>query len=159
MRARSSGWIVAAGLALAGCKEDETVWVRFNGDDAMQVAVTVEPPGPPAIADLHSTTGSIVIGTATLDPGSGPPGTDHTLTLLVSDEYEDYVGRASVVVDAGPRGREEIELVQDSADHGLWWRVLTSVGGEGETRTDTFGFRLWSEEEAAITDTDAQEGS
>lgn len=133
---------IAAG-ALAGCPGDEEEWSRFNAaTDVLEVQVGAEI-GDPTTIELHSTTGSNVVGEATITPGSGPVGTDHELTVMVAPGYEDAVERVSVQTDAGDRGIEVHELVQDSAEHGLWWRILTSVGETDETRTDTLEIQLW----------------
>lgn len=136
---------LAALVLLAGCDETaEENWARFNSDDQVEVAVTAGTSlGDPVSVDLTSTTGSVLLGTASVNPGSGPVGTDHTVTVQIDDEWEDTVGRASVQTDAGDRGVEEHELQRDSADHGLWIRDLTSVGTEGEERTDVFTIQLW----------------
>jgi glycine cleavage system H lipoate-binding protein len=128
-----------------GCAgEEESLWVRFNTDDTIDVQITAEPTlGPIVEVELHSTTGSVVVGAATVDPGSGPVGTDHVLLVTVSDEWQDQVGRVTVLSDSGARGTAEHEFVRDSADHGVWERTLTSLGEEGETRTDAFTFQLW----------------
>jgi hypothetical protein len=142
-----------AALLLAGCDGgDDTSWARFNADDTVQVEVTAsEDLGEAVSADLHSTTGARVVGSVVVDPGSGPVGTDHEVTVEVLDEWEDEVGRVTVRTDAGERGVEDHELWRDSADHGLWVRTLTSVGVEGEERTDTFSVRLWVEDENGDT--------
>jgi len=146
-------------LLVAGCKwpwaPASIDWVRFNGDDQVDVEVTADPePGDPVSIDLTSTTGAVVIGTATVDPGSGPVGTDHVVTVLVDEAYSGDVGRVVVSTDAGSRGVEDHTLQQDSADHGLWVRTLTSQGAEGEERTDTFTFELFTVGDATVSDTD-----
>lgn len=134
---------VALLAAVAGCDKNAEEWSRFNATtDVLEIQVGAEV-GDPVTIELHSTTGSNVVGEATVTPGSGPVGTDHEVTVLVADEYEAVIERVSVQSDAGDRGVEVHELVQDSAEHGLWWRILTSVGEEGETRTDTFEVQLW----------------
>lgn len=139
--------VSSALVALAACsKEVETEWVQFNApDDLVSVEVGASDVGEAVTTDLHSTSGSVVIGSGTVSPGSGPIGTDHEVTVVVDDAYESIVTRATVRLDAGARGVDEYELDQDSADHGRWWVVLTSVGDEGETRTDTVTFRVWEE--------------
>jgi hypothetical protein len=137
---------VIALLGLPSCPKEESVnWVRFNADDSLEVEVVAgDAVGDPVSTVLHSTTGTVEIGTATVDPGSAPVGTDHEVTVLVDDAWIDEVGKVTVVTDAGDRGTETHDMIQDSADHGLWWRILTSQGDEGETRTDTFTFELYS---------------
>ena len=135
--------LFAVAVAVGGCDKNAEEWSRFNAaTDVLEIQVGAEV-GDPVTIDLYSTTGSNVVGQATVTPGSGPVGTDHEVTVLVADEYEDVIERVSVQSDAGDRGVEVHELVQDSAEHGLWWRILTSMGEEGETRTDTFEIQLW----------------
>jgi hypothetical protein len=137
-------------LVLAACDEaQETTWEQFNAEDNY-VTVDVGPacdPEPCAdvTADLTSSTGSEVIGSGTVSPGGGPIGTEHRVALVVLDEYEAEVGRASVRTSSGARGEDEYDLDQDSADEGTWVFFLESVGDEGEVREDTFTFRLWKE--------------
>ncbi len=136
-------WLFTAGLvACGGGSGDE---LRFNSDDQVTVAIVAgSETGDDVATDLHSTTGSVTVGTGTVSPGSGPVGTVHTVTIRVADDYVDSISSAGVITDAGDRGVEEVSLVQDSADHGLWWREVTSVGVEGEERTDTFTFALYT---------------
>lgn len=152
-------------VGLAACsKEVETEWVQFNApDDLVSVEVGASEEGEAVSADLHSTSGSVVIGSGAVSPGSGPIGTEHEVTIVLDDEYEAIVTRATVRLDAGERGVDEYEMDQDSADHGRWWVVLTSVGEDGETRTDTVTFRVWEEvvvdEEPTATTTTGTTGS
>lgn len=133
--------LVAGVAACGGGSED----VRFNADDQVTIEVVAGAElGDDVTVDLHSTTGSVTVGTATVSPGSGPVGTVHTVTIRVAEEFVDSIASTGVITDAGERGVEEVSLVQDSADHGLWWREITSVGVEGEERTDTFTFALYT---------------
>ena len=138
---------------LAGCEEDtETTWLQFNADDdAVQVVVGAAKVGSPESAELHSTSGAIVIGSFSVDPGSAPVGTDHLLEVTVADDYEELVDKVTLVADAGDRGAEEYELRQDSADHGHWWVEVTSSGDPKEVRTDIFTVLLWQEEATETT--------
>lgn len=136
-------WVVVAGLSACDGGSDDDV--RFNADDSVTVAVVSVPEtGDDVATDLHSTTGTVTVGTGSVSPGSGPVGTVHTVTIRVAEEYAEVIASAGVITDAGERGVEEVSLVQDSADHGLWWREVTSVGVEGEERTDTFTFTLYT---------------
>ena len=104
---------------------------------------------------LTSTTGAVDVGDVTVDPAAGPVGTDHEVIVLVADEYEQDVGRVTVET-SGERGTQTHVALQDSADHGLWRVLVTSLGAEGEVRTDTFTTRLWRPTEAGEEpDTDA----
>ena len=140
-----------------GCKKDEVVATRFNAEgESVEVRVTADTAlGEPVSLELMSSTGTVVVGTASVDPGSGPVGTDHQVLVIVDDAYEAEVDQVSVTTDAGDRGTEVHDLVQDSADHGFWTRTLTSFGTEGEERVDTFTFDLFATE---TTDTDAGDG-
>lgn len=132
-------------LSLLACnnKDEEVVYEQWNAtDDTLDVAVGAAL-GDPVSIDLHSSTGAVVVGTATVDPGSGPVGTEHTLTVIVADEYANIVDRASVRTASGDRGEDEYDLVADSAAEGYFVLELVSVGEEGEQRTDTLTFRLW----------------
>jgi hypothetical protein len=144
-------------VLLVGCPPDESAWEAFNADgESVEVEVTAsEELGAAVERELFSTTGAVLVGTATVDPSSGPVGTDHEVLIQVDDAFEADIARVTVETDAGERGLEEHELVQDSADHGSWWRSLTSAGDEGEERTDTFTFHLWTA--AAGSDTDGAE--
>ena len=126
------------------CKPNDVEYLRFNGNDVIQVEVTAgDTVGVPVTIDLTSSSGAIVVGTATVDPGSGPVGTRHEVSVQVANAYEEIVERVTLEVDSGQRGLAEFELSQDSADHGYWWLELESVGEPGETRTDSFTIVLW----------------
>lgn len=135
-------------VSALGCTKDEdTVWVQFNAEtDSVFIEITSAVDlGDTAFFDLHSTSGSVIVGEAAVDPSFGPVGTDHELTVDVADEWQEIITRVTVVADAGSRGADEFEFSRDSADHGQWWVGLTSVGDEGEERTDVFTVRLWQE--------------
>lgn len=148
--------LVLAGLM--GCPTDDNVgWVAFNADDqTVDIEITADgEPGDALTLDLVSTTGTVAVGAATVDPGSGPVGTEHNVVINVLDEFEEQVGRVTLET-SGDRGNQTHVLIQDSADHGLWQLEVTSLGAEGEARTDTFRVRLWREAEAdEEPDTDA----
>jgi hypothetical protein len=158
LRSRAEALLVAATVVfLAGfsCSDDETVWKAFNADtDAATVEVTASEAGDPVTVELHSTTGATVVGSATVDPGSGPVGTVHRVAVDVSDDFVDRVGRVEVVTDSGDRGSRTFSLLQDSADDSLWVVDVVSDGAEGEVRSDTFTFALF-EEVPASEDTDS----
>ncbi len=161
MTALSPGPAALVGLVLPAflggiCGDPEITWVRFNAEDTLEVEVTDEAPGPAVSTDLVSTSGRTVVGEATVDPGSGPVGTDHDLWVEVERDFRDLVSRVSVEVDAGDRGIDTFELEQDSADPAVWWTFLRSQGAAGETRTDEFTIQLWVPEDVdpaeAVTD-------
>lgn len=157
-------------VSAVGCPDSDVEWARFNAtDDQVEVALTTsDTVGDPVSTELHSSTGAVVVGTGTVDPGSGPAGTRHTVQVDVADAYQETVGRVSVFVDAGARGREEFELERDSADIGYWQLEIESYGDAGESRTDTFAFRLWQVADGTLitdfdtgsdTDTDTDPGT
>ena len=159
-------------LLLAGCNDGEIVWVQFNKDgQALKVEVGPdEAPCPEDAAqaaergcliELESNLGVTQVGTATVDPASGPVGTNHLVTVIVFDDFEALVGRATVVVsstrtsdpdgdgESEPREGVEFEMRRDSADIGAYALTLQSLGAPVETGTDTFTIRLFQPEELA----------
>lgn len=151
--------LIAGVLLLAGCPQpDQFHYERFNSDDMVEVRVESGAElGDPVTTDLTSTSGQLVVGAATVDPGLAPPGTDHFVSLDLGDDYEEEVARATVIVDSGSRGVEEFLLIQDSADHGYWYLTVQSLGDEGALRTDTFTFTLWVIEEGEADPDDEDE--
>ena len=142
---RRSGGVALAALLLAACSEDEEpVWKQFNADDDR---VTLEI-GVDTVLDAVSTTlrssgGMSEVGTAQADPGGGPIGTEHTFFVVVSADYDDRVGRATVRVESPGRGSDEYEMEPETGGEGNWILLLASRGDDGEVRTDTATFRLW----------------
>lgn len=150
-------------VLLFGCDPDEEVtYEQFNApDDALSVEVGAASELDESSIELHSSTGAVVVGTATVDPGGGPSGTVHTVTVEVYDDYQHIVDRASVRTDSGDRGVDEYDMTGDSADEGYYVLELTSVAGDGETRTDTLTIRLWDvegDDDADGQTTDTAEG-
>jgi len=139
-----AGFLLLPAIFGIQCDDKEVELVRFNADDAFTVQITADEVGEAQTIDLTSSSGNIVVGTATLDPGSGPVNTDHELVVRVGDAFEREVWQVTLYVDSGERGGAEFELSQDSADEGYWWVDLRSVGEVGETRVDTFEVRLWT---------------
>ncbi len=149
-------------VAASGCTADEIVWVPFNAED-QNLEVEVLPVGSeigePITIDLMSNLGLTNVGVAGIDPGSGPVGTEHLVTVEVFDEFEGYVGRVTVGVnpeatedldgdgEVESRGSEEYEMLQDSADPGSWALTVQSLGSDDERRDDTFTIVLWQPEE------------
>ena len=82
-------------LLLVGCTDDEEVtWVQFNAtDNDLSVEVGVADELDPVSIDLTSSTGQVTVGTATVTPGGGPVGTEHSIEVQVKDAFEDAVGR------------------------------------------------------------------
>jgi hypothetical protein len=132
-------------LSFLGCKDEEEIfYTQFNAkDDVISIEVGAVEELPPTTIDLHSSTGQVIVGSATVTPGGGPIGTTHVLTVEVLDDWEDQVPRVTVRTDSGNRGEDEYELTTDSADEGLHQIKLVSFGDEGESRTDIFTIRLW----------------
>jgi len=113
--------------------------------------------GEPVVIELRSTSGASRVGQATIDPGSGPVGTVHTLLVEIDEDYEERVRRAEVETATESRGTWTIPLDQDSAEAGLWIRELVSLGAEGEVRTDTFRFELYELVEPTPDPADTEE--
>ena len=142
-------------LGLACGDEEDSNYTQFNAlDDAISVEVGTTELGTEQIIELHSSTGQVVIGSATLSPGSGPVGTEHQLVVIVDNTWEAQVGQVRLEVDSGERGLEDFILNRDSADPGYHIIDIVSVGEENETRTDTFTIQLMSDEETTSTSAD-----
>lgn len=136
-------------LAVAACADpavDPTLeWSRFNGEDDVVTVevVAADAVGEAVTVELRSTSGASRVGEATIDPGSGPVGTVHTVLVAIDEAYAERVRRAEVQTATESRGTWTIPLEQDSAEAGLWIRELVSLGASGEERTDTFAFQLF----------------
>lgn len=154
-----AGLLLACGLLGYDCQQDtEPNWVQFNGAaDAVTIEVGIDSELDPVSCEITSSVTSLVVGSATVTPGGGPIGTEHTILVVVEDDWENDVGRVSVRADSGERGIDEYELEADPADEGYYGLVIVSVGDEGEQRSDELTFRLWydSEEESTGDDTGA----
>ncbi len=137
--------VCLAGL-LAGCTGSTgTTWVQYNAaDNTVSIDVGAAAVEDPVSVTLTSNTGAVELGTGTVDPGGGPIGTMHTVTVSVSSDYASDIGRASVRLDSGSRGVDEYDMDADSTGEGYWVVQLQSVGDVGETRTDSLTFRLWT---------------
>lgn len=135
--------VLISGL-LACNKEEEATYSQFNGnDDSLTIQVGAASELDPVVIELTSTTGEVVVGAATVDPGGGPVGTEHAIVVEVYDDYQHIVDRVSIRLDAGSRGEDEFELTQDSADEGVWKTTLVSAGEADEVREDTLTVRCW----------------
>jgi len=149
-------------LFLACGEGDDTTWVQFNAEDNQYLEVEVLPvgdaAGEPVSLDLLSNIGLTVVGTAEIDPGSAPVGTDHLVSVEIFDDFELQVQRVTVFIASEPvsdldgdgvddaRSNSEYELLHDSADLGVWARSFESHGEDDERRTDAFQFFLWEPE-------------
>ena len=140
---------------LLGCEEEEIDYNQFNSTtDVMEISVGTSEVLDPVEISLHSSTGQVVVGNASINPGGGPIGTRHTLVVEVNDAWESQVSRVVVVTDAGERGTEEFTLDRDSADPGYHQVDIVSVGEDGETRTDTLTIQLYTEEGTNLSSMD-----
>lgn len=139
--------LAAVGLAACGdpAADPTLEWARFNGEeDVATIEVTAGgEAGAPVTIELRSTSGASRVGEATIDPGSGPVGTVHTVLVTIDEDYVERVRRAEVETATESRGTWTIPLEQDSAEAALWIRDIVSLGADGETRTDTFRFELY----------------
>ena len=134
---------------LLACDEDATTeWQQYNADnDAITVVVGTAELLPMVSTTLDSSTGEVPVGTASVDPGGGPIGTVHVVKVEVLDEYADDIDRVSVRTSSAERDEDEYDLDADSTGEGIYKVEIISVGETGESRDDTFTFRLWSEVE------------
>ncbi|MCB9676823.1 MAG: hypothetical protein H6737_17035 [Alphaproteobacteria bacterium] len=120
----------------------------FNNEgDTISIEVAPGDLGDPLTVDLTSNTGAVVIGSATVDPGRGPVGTNHLLIVEVFDDWQERIELATITSD-GQRGSEEYTMRQDAADPGFFDLTLTSLGLADETRTDTWTITLWEPSDA-----------
>ena len=132
-------------LVVAGCDGDDTVGlVRFNNvEDTLEIRVTPnEPPGDPVERELRSNTGATIVGLGSVDPGSGPVGTEHRVIVAIDEAFAESVIRVRIVA-TGERGEQRHSLLRDSASPGVWQLDVRSYGEPDEARTDTFAFELW----------------
>ena len=143
-------WLCLLVVAAAvGCKkDDEVTYTQFNAEDeVLEVHVGAAKIEPARTLVLHSSTGEVTVGSAAVEPGGGPIGTEHDIVVIVEDAYENLVDRVSVRTNSDSRGEDEYDLEPDSADEGFYKTILVSVGEPGEVRTDTLTFRLWDEDD------------
>lgn len=146
-------------LILACGEEDTVEYEQLNSaDDVLEIQVGLAEESAALTVDLNSNTGTFVVGTATIEPGGGPVGTVHTLTVvLTQSDLIDRVDRVSVFTDSQGRPNEEFDLVTDSADEAFFQKELVSVGGDDEQRTDLLFLRVWDivgdDDGPATTDT------
>ena len=133
--------------AFFGCQETEESSDQFNAaGETLSVSVGTNDLLPSVERILHSTTGSVEIGRASVTPGGGPIGTEHQIQVEIFDEWEESVSSVELETESGTRGTLQYALTSDSADQGLYMLVLESVGDEEETREDVFTFKLWTGE-------------
>ncbi len=130
-------------LTVLGCNQDDLTYDQVNATDDV-VAIEVGAELLPAVTlELHSSTGQVVIGQVTVDPGGGPADTEHEVFVDMDDDYVGLVDHASVETESDGRGSRAFDMDPDSAEEGLFKLVIVSVAEEGEARTDSFTIQLW----------------
>ena len=136
-------------VAASGCKkDDEATYTQFNAENEnLEIDVGAVKKEPAETIVLYSSTKLVTVGTASVDPGGGPIGTEHVIVVIVEDAYENVVDRVSVRTESPERGEDEYDMDPDSADEGFYKLTLVSVGEPDEVRTDTFTIRLWDEDD------------
>jgi hypothetical protein len=136
-------------VAASACnKDDEPTYTQFNAEDeSLEIDVGAAKLEPAKTITLYSSTGEVTVGTAKVDPGGGPIGTEHAIVVIVEDAYQNVVDRVSVRTSSPERGDDEYDMDPDSADEGFYKLTLVSVGEPDEVRTDTFTIRLWDEDD------------
>ena len=129
-----------------GCGEEENEdFTQFNATtDTLMVSIGPDADDTPSETELRSSTGQVVVGTATLTPGGGPVGTEHMLVVEVADTWQGQVEEVVISIDSGARGIEEFTLKRDSADPGYHQIDIVSVGDEGEVREDLITLQLFA---------------
>lgn len=133
-------------LSFVACDESAaTSWEQYNADgDSITVAVGVVELSAAVSAVLHSSTGEVEVGEASVDPGGGPIGTAHTVLVSLGADYAPAVDRVSVRTSSPDLGEDEYDLDADSAGTGIFKLELVTNGAEGQEREDTLTFRLWT---------------
>ena len=147
------------GVLFIACDESsEDSYNLFNSDtDQFEVSIGIEEETEVETLDLHSSTGQVIVGTATLSPGGGPIGTEHQLVIEVENTWETDVTQVILMIDSGDRGTKEYVLDRDSADAGYHQIDIQSVGEEGEVRTDLFIIQLYAEEESVTSTSESND--
>ena len=157
MIVQNSTWFGLFGICLlttaCGEEEDDGLTLFNAPDDTIKVHVGTPEIGEAHTIDLHSSTGQVLVGTASITPDSGPIGTEHELVVVVDNTWEAQVERVRIDVDSGERGVETFTMTRDSADPGYHTVTIHSVGEPNETRTDTFTVKLLANDTVAASDT------
>lgn len=155
MVTQAYNWFGLFGICLLtlGCGEEEDDGLSlFNApDDIFEVYVGTAEMGVDLTIDIHSSTGQVIVGTATISPDAGPIGTEHELVVIVEDTWEAQVERVRLTVDSGDRGIESFWMTRDSADPGYHTISIISVGDEDESRTDLFTIELMANDTVTST--------
>ena len=138
------GLLLVVPLLGADCSGDEEiVYEQLNASsDSVTVEVGVEQELDDASADLSSNTGSELVGLVTVSPGGGPVGTVHAITVEVGEALLDDVDLVRVNAIADGREARLVDMVQDSANEGIWFVELQSFGADDELRSDTLEIQL-----------------
>jgi len=137
--------VVLSGMVLGACTDgDDLLYDRFNATgEEFSVEVGTETVGERTAIELKSSTGAVLVGSASVEPDAGPSGTLHLIEVQVEEDYVHQVDKVSVEIDAGDRGVQTYDLTGDSADESLYRIEIESVADDAETRTDVFEIQLW----------------
>ena len=149
-------------LLLLGCQADtDDGYVAFGAqDDLVNVRVGVSDLMDDAFTDLHSNTDAHILGEGRVSPGGGPGGTEHHVTVRLTEEASYIVDRVTLNLYSPGRSERELEMVRDHLERELFSLDLISVVEEGSSRTDVFTFKLWDledDEDPAISSDTATE--
>ncbi|MEE2749927.1 MAG: hypothetical protein VX519_00735 [Myxococcota bacterium] len=149
---------------LLACPADENDGYEAFGsqDDAVHVRVGVSEVQPDESTELHSNTGEHVVGEGWVSPGGGPSGTEHQVSVRLTEDASYVVDRVSLNLYSPGRSERELDMVRDQLDRSLFLLDLVSVGEEdGLSRTDVFTFKLWDladdEDPALSSDTSTED--
>ena len=138
-------FLVTCFMVAVACTDDsEPAYEQFNAQgEVLEVQVGEPEVGEMALIELHSSTGAIRIGDASIDPDAGPSGSVHDLEVRILEDYVHQVDRVSVEIDAGDRGSQSYDLQADSADEALYRLEIQSFAQDSEQRTDVLEIQVW----------------
>ncbi|HJN73382.1 MAG TPA: hypothetical protein QGF58_05550 [Myxococcota bacterium] len=142
MRRRGLLGLCLLPLVATTCDEAEVEYEQINGTDLLSIEVGVDDLLDSVSTELSSNTGAVVVGSATADPGGGPAGTTHTVSVVVDADYADQVDLVRVIARADGREAVEFSLSQDAFDESIWVLEIESFATDGEIRTDTLAVEL-----------------
>lgn len=137
-------------LLAIDCSDPEPEYEQLNGSDTLSIEVGVAEALDLVETELSSNTGTLVVGTASADPGGGPAGTTHTVVVVVEDDFANQVDRVRVSTKSDGRANETFDLAQDAFDEAVWAVEIISFAEGDEVRTDTLSIELLDE----VGDTD-----
>ena len=151
--------LLLAALALGCTSDDEEEFIQLNGTgEYLVIDVGAEQVEAERSIDLLDAATDTLLGTATVDPGAGPVGTEHNIVVFIEDDYRNLVDRVTVRSFSGARGIDEYALDIQDAGEEVYETTLISVGDEGETRADLLTIRAWDEiEDEEEDDNDADD--